>query len=217
MTRHRFARAGAGALALLVLSAGCTQTAREPRVDQNEQRRLLQEQEQARREAAQRRAEAETKYRRGLGLADRGRTQEAIEEIRGALALYGRIEGGYNNLGLLLMDVGEYGAAAEAFTIESQLDPTDPRPLHNLGVVYMHRGWPRDARNYFEQSMQRDRTYQPALRGIVAAADLLRDADEETLAVIRRAMLHETDEQWLVYIQRQRYRVEQQMQASRSM
>ncbi|TVR99874.1 MAG: hypothetical protein EA423_12030 [Phycisphaerales bacterium] len=217
VTRHRLAAAGAGALALLVLGAGCTQTPREPRVNQNEQNRLLEEQAQSRREAAQRRAEAETKYRRGLSLADRGRTKEAIDEIRGALALFGRIEGGYNNLGLLLMEIGEYGAAAEAFTIESQLDPTDPRPLHNLGVVYMRRGWPKDARSYFEQSMQRDRNYQPALRGIVAAADLLRDADEETLAIIRRAMLHETDEQWLVYIQRQRYRVEQQMQASRSL
>lgn len=217
MTRHRFTGAGVAALAFLVLGSGCTQTPGPPRVNQSEQQRLLQEQEQARRDAAQRRAEAETRYRRGLALADRGRTQEAIDEIRGALALFGRIEGGYNNLGLLLMEVGEYGAAAEAFTIESQLDPTDPRPLHNLGVVYMHRGWPRDARNYFEQSMQRDRNYQPALRGIVAAADLLRDADEETLAIIRRAMLHETDEQWLIYIQRQRYRVEQQMQASRSM
>lgn len=206
----------AGALVLAV-GGGCVQNERRPTVNQKEQQRLLDEQEEARRDAQRRRAEAETRYQRGLNLADRGRTDEAIEEVRGALALYGRLEGGYNNLGLLLMEVGEYGAAAEAFTIESQLEPTDPRPLHNLGIVYMRRGWPKDARSYFEQAMQRDRTYQPALRGIVAAADVLRDADQETLAIIRRAVLHETDDAWLTYLQRQRYRVEQQMEAARSM
>jgi len=89
--------------------------------------------------------------------------------------------------------------------------PGDARPVENLGVLWALRGYHDEALTQFDEALRRDPRSLPALRGAVRSAHMLQLADEDTLEYIKKALLLETDETWLAYLQRQRYRVEQEI------
>lgn len=161
---------------------------------------------------AVRQAEANALALRAEAAANAGRIDEAIGLYRDAINTWNRTPGAYNNLGLLLVKKGDARAAADAFTIEAEMNPQDARPLKNLGQLYFERSWPEDAMRFFEQALERDADYLEALRGAVLAADTLRRADAKVLDYVKRALFQETDPAWAAYLQRQRYRIEQSIE-----
>lgn len=141
----------------------------------------------------------------------KGHTDEAIELYRQALETWIRVETAWNNLGKLLQAKGDYAAAAEAFQRAADQSPGDARPVENLGVLWAERGYHEEALTQFDEALRRDPRSITALRGAVRSAHLLQLADEDTLEHIKTALFLESDPTWLKYFERQRYRVEQEL------
>lgn len=156
---------------------------------------------------AKRRAEASrlTQEAERLGKTD---PDLAIETYRRALALDDSAHNAWNNLGMLYMERGNYADAVAAYQVAADLIPGDPRPLYNIGIAYQRNGWGEEAFRNFAQALERDPSHLPSMRGFVRAAEMTGRADDRVIAVIRNAMMRDTDEQWRSYLERQRYRVE---------
>lgn len=159
-------------------------------------------------EYAQRRAEAIRLVDEAQRLADAGKTDQAIEAYQRSISRSATIAVAWNNLGELYLREQRFADAVSAFERAGELEPTDPRPPYNAGVVYQQKGWANDALGRFDQSLERDPAYLPALRGAVRAAEMLNRSDRATLERIKRATLTETDPAWAEYFERQRFRVE---------
>ncbi len=161
--------------------------------------------------SAQRHAEALEHIRAAEALEAKGDDAGAILEYRAALETKNTMFAAWNNMGHLLMKKGDYADAVSAFQVASRLQPTDPRPEYNIGLAYQRVGWAQDSIVHFELALDREDSYLPALRGIVRSAEMVGQSDQQTLDYIRTALLRETNEQWQTYFQRQRYRVESQL------
>ena len=157
---------------------------------------------------AQRHEEAMALIEQAERHADAGRADDAIAAYQEAIAASPRIAAAWNNLGELLMQRDRYADAVSAFDTAANLEPGDPRPLYNAGVVYQKQGWAFEALKKFELALGRESGYLPALRGAVRSAEMLNRADTSTLTHIRNASLIEADPVWRDYFQRQRFRVE---------
>lgn len=158
-------------------------------------------------ELARRRAEAGRLAREAERL-EGSDPAKAMETYRRALALDDSLHNAWNNLGLLLMNKGEYADAVSAFQVAGDLMPADPRPVYNIGLAYQRNGWGEEAYRHFAMALERDRSHLPSMRGFVRAAEMTGRADERTVEVIRAATMRETDDRWRDYFQRQRFRVE---------
>ena len=97
----------------------------------------------------------------------------------------------------------------------SELNPTDPRPITNIGITNMRVGWAEDAIDDFHRALEISPGYLPALRGSIRAADLLGRAEYEDLNRIRRALLAERDDDWRAYLERQRFLIESRLRSGR--
>lgn len=120
-------------------------------------------------------------------------SRQAVEQYREALLLSSEMPDAWNNMGVQLMEMGDYLAASEAFTFAIQQSPTDPRPCENMGIVYDRTGWPQEAIKYFDMALERSPNYLPALRGAIKCAHQLGEANEVRLAQVRRALMIETE------------------------
>lgn len=158
--------------------------------------------------ARQRQQNALEHYNTASDLHLEGKTNEALGEYRKALELNDKLYAAWNNMGQLLMELGNYPDAVAAYQIASGIEPTDPRPEYNIGLVYQRLGWGQDSHEHFKLAIDRDPNYLPALHGIIRSADMLGLGDPEILAYIRNAQLRETDEQWKTYLSSQFYRVQ---------
>ena len=74
----------------------------------------------------------------GVGLAEKGRTAEAMREVREALRLNGEIAEAYLTLGLLLSDEGRFGEAIISFREGLARHPNDAKGHLFLGIA-LHR------------------------------------------------------------------------------
>jgi len=125
-----------------------------------------------------------------------GRKDVAIKLYQQAIQEYHELPAAWNNLGKLMMDQGSNLAAAEAFKTASELSPTDPRPLHNLGMLWYSLGYLDDAQRWFGEALQRDENYQPSLRRSIEVEMKRNKPDSVTLERIRRGLLQEQDPWW---------------------
>ena len=141
-------------------------------------------------------------------------TDDAIDLYRRSVAAYRDLAPAWNNLGVLLMERQQYLDAAEAFTTASEIQPTDARPLYNLGLTWEKAGYLRDALRHYISALGRDPRYQPALRGAVRAEQLLGDVSEDTLHRLRAALGQEQDERWREWLELQRPHIEQEVYAA---
>ena len=139
---------------------------------------------------------------------------KAIELYRQANAVYPRLAPIWNNLGVLQMQQQQYLDAAQAFTTASELQPTDPRPMYNLGLTWEKAGYLKDAFRYYGESLGRDARYQPALRGAIRAQRLMGGATEQTLRRLRTALGQESDDQWRQWFELQKPQVEAEVYAT---
>lgn len=126
-----------------------------------------------------------------------GDDKAAIEKYRAALAEYNELPAAWNNLGRLLMNQGDNLAAAEAFKTASELSPTDPRPLTNLGALWESLGYLDDAQKWYDQALQRDENHLPALRRFILVQELRGKSDDSTPARLKKALLLEKDPWWI--------------------
>jgi tetratricopeptide (TPR) repeat protein len=158
--------------------------------------------------AQRRKEEALKHYNMASQLHLDGSTEEALNEYRKALELDGKLYAAWNNMGQLLMADGNYADAVSAYKIASGLEPTDPRPEYNIGLAYQKVGWANDSYTYFENALDRDPNYLPALRGLIRSSEMLGMGNEKIMNHIRNAQLRETDNQWRDYLSTQYFRVQ---------
>jgi len=158
--------------------------------------------------ARRQRREALEAYQRAAKLHADGEYERALEVYRQALDLDDQLYAAWNNMGQLLMLKGNYSDAVGAYQIAAELEPTDPRPVYNIGLAYQQVGWAQDAHRSFDMALERDKNYIPALRGLVRSAELAGMGDRELLAKIKRAMLIENEEEWREYFLGQSFRVQ---------
>jgi tetratricopeptide (TPR) repeat protein len=121
----------------------------------------------------------------------------AINKYREALTEYNEVPAAWNNLGRLLMKQGQNLQAAEAFKTASELSPTDPRPMHNLGALWESLGYYDDATRWYNEALKRDADYLPALRRFLLVQELRQTPDETTPERLKKALLMETDPWWI--------------------
>lgn len=158
---------------------------------------------------------AEDEARRAMRAKDLALKAERAKDPDDAIALYQEAVLEYretphawNNLGVLMMNKQQYLQAAEAFNTAAAISPSDARPLYNMGLLYDNRGYIREARRFYEQSLERDAGYLPALRGVIRADSLLNEGSLQTLKWLERALMIEQNPDWLEWMRLQKARIE---------
>lgn len=93
---------------------------------------------------------------------------------------------GYNNLGVVLANQGDYAAAKAMFLKAASLNSTDPYVINNLGVVALAEGKKADAAKFFAASSISEAKYNQGLvelaNGNYAAAARTLDGYNQALA-----------------------------------
>lgn len=182
----------AGSVALTGLS-GCTST-----TTRNEQPTHIQSQS----------VQADAEIRLGDAAAAKGDSAKAIEHYNRAIVYDGDRYVAWNNLGVELMNEGDYLGAVTALKVAADLSPRDPRPVANIGLAYQEMGWAQDALENYDQALMRDENFLDALRGFALAEETLGQGSQRSLERIKRALMIEKDEQWREFFERRRFRVE---------
>jgi len=209
--------------------AGCvTEGDRRPRVSQEDIRSLEERQRAFEVERAANLAKAEqmynndvprlyTRYRQSQGDHRAERLVQLITKLEEIRSLAPKLPNVRIDLSYLYLESGLHAQAQQALIEEAEISPADPRPSHNLGSLYLERGWPDEAARHFRRALERDPNYLPAMRGVVQIADLDRISDPDLLALVRRALMLERDPAWEAYLRRQQLRIEQQLAERRPM
>ena len=169
------------------------------------------------------RAEEAARIREALALGAKGDEAYRDEEYEAAAEFYAQAVTQYdeffalwNNLGTALMEIDRYQQAEEAFIRASSINPSDPRPLYNRGLLYRNRGYPHDARRYFERALDQDDSYLDALLGSIRADITVSDESTRTLDRIRKALFIVTDPQERKYLELERERISSKLGLSES-
>lgn len=150
-------------------------------------------------------------------LAERAERAESAGEVLQAIELYqesvntsGTVAN-WNNLGVLLMEQQNYAGAVSAFRRAAELEPTDPRPMTNMGIAFYRAGWADDALDHFDRALVISPTYVPALRGAAAAGDAVGRVTTADLERLKAALLYDADPEWRDFFERRRSVVQQQL------
>ena len=89
--------------------------------------------------------EATKHYRKGVESSRQGRPEEAIEHLKKAVALAPRFFDAHVNLALLYHENDSLEEAEQEYLAALSLTRHHPRPLINLGSLYLKQGRNRDA------------------------------------------------------------------------
>jgi len=84
--------------------------------------------------------EARTLYKAGIDHFAHGRTREAIEAHRQAIALDGKLAMAWNGLAMALAKQGDLDAAIAAARRYVELDPEEPLAHTSLSMLYQQAG-----------------------------------------------------------------------------
>lgn len=145
----------------------------------------------------------------------KGNDEEAIRLYLEAVNYDREMGPSWHNLGVLHMKRGALPDAVNAFNIAAELMPTDPRPIANIGQIWLELGYPRPALEQFEDALLRDPVDMQSLRGAILSAQAQDIADERTSEWIRTALYRERDLEWIEYFQIQRSRVDGRLEMER--
>ena len=126
-----------------------------------------------------------------------GDDARAIEQYQRATQAYNEMPVAWNNLGRLLMKRGENLAAANAFKTASELSPTDPRPMYNLGALWEQLGYYEDAEHWYDEALIRDQRHLPSLRRAILVDQLRDKVRPITAERLKIALLMEREPWWL--------------------
>lgn len=155
-----------------------------------------------------RRAEAVRLAQAGVEAQAQAKHKEAIGLYTQSLSMMPDLPGVRTNLAVSLMKQGDAGQAVQLLQAETELSPSDPRPLINLGWIYLERQWADQATTYFARALDLSPNDLTALRGYCECAARRDLTDETTLEIVRRAIMVERDPQRLEQMQWLRLRVE---------
>lgn len=142
-----------------------------------------------------------------------GDLDRAVELYRQSLRVSDNLPATWNNLGMLLLVRGQYIDSVEAFKRSADLSPTDPRPLHNIGVAYSRAGWEQKAMENYLMALERDPRDLKGLRGSIGSARMLGIADEASLERVRTALMLDTDPDWRRVYEREQSRIDGELKA----
>lgn len=159
-------------------------------------------------------AEDARRLREALALGEQGdkafakqRYAEAVQHYTQAVSTYDEFFALWNNLGTALTRLDRYQQAEEAYIRATNINPSDPRPIYNRGLLYRNRGYPSDAKMYFERALEQDPRYLDALWGSIKADITLGSESRQTLERIRTALFLVSDEQHRQYLELERERI----------
>lgn len=99
-------------------------------------------------------SEARTHYKAGIAHFAAGRTNEAIEAYRKALALDETLAMAWNGLAMALAKAGDLDGAIEAARRYAELDPDEPLAHTSLSMLYQQKGLIPEAEHEKALSMQ---------------------------------------------------------------
>lgn len=145
-----------------------------------------------------------------------GNPDRAIALYRQAVGVWPEIPSAWNNLGLLLMEQSNYMEAVDAFKTAARQNPSDPRPLINVGVAYDRTGWAEEALAAYLQALERRPNDHDALLGAVTANHRLLGADRPALERAKTALLLEPDPAIREWLERERLRIQGRLTAEAS-
>jgi tetratricopeptide (TPR) repeat protein len=153
-------------------------------------------------------------FTQAVSLENRGETDEANARYTEAVVFYSQAVSTYdeffalwNNLGTSLAALDRYQQAQEAYIRASNINPADPRPWYNRGLLYRERGYPREARRHFEQALEQDPRFVDAMWGIIKADITTGEESRQTLDHIRTALFLVTDPDHRQYLELERERI----------
>lgn len=121
-----------------------------------------------------------------------------------------------NNLGLLLLERGNYTDAVAMFQEASEVMPESPKPLYNIGLTYFRCGWDEKAMGFYEKALACTPEDRETLRGAVLAVKRLDWAREADLARARLALMKDQDPQWRRLEQSEVFRIEAALAAAKN-
>lgn len=140
---------------------------------------------------SRRAGKANEAFRRDLGkaLAERGRTDEALQVLQGAGAGAGGAAdpATLNAMALTLTDAGRHAEAAEVLGRVLAAHPNDARAHELLGMVTLRLGQPRQARVHLEKALSIDRRL-PAAWTTLGVALYELEGPEAALSAWRQAL-----------------------------
>jgi len=139
----------------------------------------------------------------------RGSFEQADKLYRESLQIYPSQTGAWNNLGNVLMAQKNYVDARAAFLRAIDLEPDRPEPHTSMGRLYLEAKYAEDSLEHFNEALAIDPRWLPAIRGKAAALHQLARATPEYSDMLRTALLLESDNEWRVFFDRERSRVEQ--------
>lgn len=91
--------------------------------------------------------------RHAIHLAQKGRADEAMEALRGALDLLPGDAGAWNDVGVMAFQMGKFREACEILNHDIELDPSLGEAPNNLGTVYLEMHRLDDAIEAFKQAL----------------------------------------------------------------
>jgi Tfp pilus assembly protein PilF len=105
---------------------------------------------------------------RGWALSHLGRLDEAIEDCKQAIQLDPDFGNPYNDIGVYLMQKGQFDEAIPWLERAKLAKRYEPRhfPYSNLGSIYERKGQWREAMREYQEALQHEPHHQPALRAV---------------------------------------------------
>ncbi len=150
-------------------------------------------------------------WAQGDALKGEKKFADAATQYRLALEQRDDLGAVWNNLGVCQMESASLQDALASFHRAGELLPADPRPMENIGQVYLRSYSADKASEYFLRALERDPNHLPALRGYAKSIRALARSDERSAEHLRRALLLEKDLAWVRTFELERLRVEQDL------
>lgn len=136
-----------------------------------------------------------------------GEPDKAIELYRRSLAESGDLFYVWHNLGILLAKRQDYVQAVRMLQTAADVEPADPRPYEQIGLIYHTLGYEEKALEFYGLALRRNPKSLDALRGTVGSAKVLGVADDTALEHVRTALMIETDPGWRKYFEGEQARL----------
>ena len=151
---------------------------------------------------AQQLAKSDSLVRDAQRLEVAGKHGAALEKYQLAIAAYNENPIAWHNAGLQWARLGKNLEAAQAFMTASELAPTDPRPLYELGALWEELGYLDDAARWYDQALQRDPRHQNSLRRAILVDELRHRLTPITAERLKIAIVAERQPWWINRFQR---------------
>ena len=138
---------------------------------------------------------------------------EAIALYEEAISNYRNFPSAWLNLGVMHMKSGNSLQAVEAFNAAADIDPTDPRPVFNIGAIYEDKYYYKEAISFYNQALERDPNLLPALRRSIYLEMQTNSFTPATKERVLRASMLETDPQYRSIFAQAKLRLDNELNA----